>query len=42
MTYEDWLWLKLLGVAVGFFVYRLVIGLRAPGQSDNRSEPPRR
>ena len=40
MDYEGWLWLKLLLVAVGAFVYRFIIGLRGPAQSDTRAERP--
>jgi hypothetical protein len=38
MTYEDWLWLKLLLVAVAAFVYRFIVGLLGPAPRDNQSE----
>lgn len=42
MTYEDWLWLKLLGVTVAVFLYRFVTGLQARERRDTPFEPPHR
>jgi hypothetical protein len=42
MDYESYLWLKLVAVAVGVFLYRFIVALRGPEPRDKESAQRRR